>query len=100
MKNQATLVYADAEGNILDWPDLEMAGACAGQWEKTSSSELIALPKGSELFLLPDRLPVGYNAHGHRFEVLAEDPFSPGKPVRAVNCSAGTPSFRRRTLSR
>ncbi|MGC9196380.1 MAG: radical SAM protein [Syntrophobacteraceae bacterium] len=84
MKNKATLVYADAEGNILDWPDLEMAGACAGQWEKTFSSELIALPQGSELFLLPDRLPVGYNADSHRFEVLSEDPFSPGKPVRAV----------------
>jgi pyruvate-formate lyase-activating enzyme len=84
MKNQATLVYADAEGNILDWPDLEMAGACAGQWEKTVSSELIALPQGSELFLLPDRLPVGYNPEGKRFEVLSQDPFSPGKPVRAV----------------
>jgi pyruvate-formate lyase-activating enzyme len=84
MKNQATLVYADSQGNILDWPDLEMAGACAGEWEKTVSSELIALPEGSELFLLPDRLPVGYNPDKRRFEVLSQDPFSPGKPVRAV----------------
>ncbi len=84
MKNRPALVYADAEGNILDWPELEMAGAGAGQWQRPSPSELIPLPEGSELFLLPERLPVGFNPTLRRFEPLAEDPLDRAKPVRAV----------------
>ncbi len=84
MNNRPALVYADVKGNILDWPALEMAGACAGEWKRPRLSELVPLPEGSELFLLPERLPIGYNPALHRFETLAEDPFDPPKPVRAV----------------
>ena len=41
------------------------------------------LPQGSELFLLPDRLPVGITRSGD-FEVLEYDPQNPGKRVCAV----------------
>jgi pyruvate-formate lyase-activating enzyme len=82
--HRPALVYADAEGHILDWPALEMAGAGGGEWQRPHFSELVPLPEGSELFLLPDRLPVGFNSALRRFEPLAADPFSPGKPVRAV----------------
>ena len=84
MNDRPALVYADAEGNILDWPDLEMAGAGAGEWKRPRRSELVRLPEGSELFLLPERLPVGYNPARRSFETLAADPFDPAKPVRAV----------------
>ncbi len=84
MKNRAALVYADADGNVLDWPGLEMAGASGGEWKCPGPSELIPLPEGSELFLLPERVPVGFNPALRRFESLAADPFDTAKPVRAV----------------
>ncbi|MHC1724629.1 MAG: radical SAM protein [Syntrophobacteraceae bacterium] len=84
MKNRPALVYADIKGDILDWPALEMAGASANEWTRPRSVELVSLPEGSELFLLPDRLPVGFNPGKNLFEPLASDPFDPSKQVRAV----------------
>lgn len=77
------LLYADAQGNILDCPELEAAGAAAGRWRRLSSEEWLPLPPGSEVFLLPERLPVGYDPHAGRFQVLDRDPAS-GGPVSAV----------------
>ena len=84
MKDRPTLVYADVSGNIYDWPALEMAGASANKWRRLRPAELIPLPEGSELFLLPERLPVGFNRKAGRFEPMPSDPFDPAKPVRAV----------------
>jgi pyruvate-formate lyase-activating enzyme len=84
MKNRPALVYADVNGNIFDWPALEMAGAGAKEFKRPQSAELISLPEGSELFLLPERLPVGFNPARRRFEPLTSDPFDPAKPVQAV----------------
>ena len=84
MKNRPALVYADVNGNIFDWPALEMAGASANEWKRPSSAELIPLPEGSELFLLPERIPVGFNPTTGNFEPLPSDPFDPAKSVRAV----------------
>lgn len=78
-----SLVFADAEGNIYDHPGLFMAGSAAGALEPVDETQCIPLPEGSELFLLPGRLPVGLG-HGGRFEVLEEDPANPGQPVTAV----------------
>lgn len=84
MKRRPALVYADDRGNILDWPALEMAGASAHEWIRPRPDELIPLPEGSELFLLPDRVPVGFNSENNLFEPLASDPFDSSKQVRAV----------------
>ncbi len=48
-----------------------------------TTRECIPLPAGSELFLLPGRLPVGFLPNGER-EVLDEDPLHPGRKVTAV----------------
>lgn len=77
------LVYADAEGNIFDHPGMAMAGSAGGRWETVDESQCIPLPEGSELFLLPGRLPVGV-ARGGDFEVLDRDPADPDRPVSAV----------------
>jgi len=79
-----SLVYADARGNILDAPDLEMAGSSAGRWHRLSPEDWIPLPEGSELFLLPRRLPAGYDPARKRFRALEEDPDRAGGPVQAV----------------
>ncbi|MGA2401662.1 MAG: radical SAM protein [Syntrophobacteraceae bacterium] len=84
MKNRPSLVYADVNGNIFDWPALEMAGASANECQRPQRAELIPLPEGSELFLLPGRLPVGFNPARGTFDPLSADPFDPAKPVQAV----------------
>ncbi|MEN6439827.1 MAG: radical SAM protein [Syntrophobacter sp.] len=84
MKTRPALVYADADGNIIDWPALDMAGASGRAYQRPGPGELIPLPPGSELFLLPERLPVGFNPARKEFEVLSSDPFDPAKQVRAV----------------
>jgi pyruvate-formate lyase-activating enzyme len=84
MKSKPALLYADATGKIFDWPSLEMAGSSGNELRRPQPGELIPLPEGSELFLLPDRLPVGFNAEKKEFEVLASNPFDPSQPVRAV----------------
>jgi pyruvate-formate lyase-activating enzyme len=77
------LLYADSKGNILDFPGLEAAGSAAGRWLRPQASEWIPLPQGSELFLLPGRLPVGCEPESGRFRVLDRDPRT-GGPVSAV----------------
>jgi pyruvate-formate lyase-activating enzyme len=78
------LVYADEQGRLYDWPGLEMAGSCGGRWRSLVPGDWIPLPPGSELFVLPQRLPVGYHRSRKRFEVLRGDPCAPGKAVQAV----------------
>ncbi len=84
MQNRPCLVYADEEGNIIDWPELEMAGAAGLEHYRIQQGEWIPLPPGSELFLLPSRLPIGYHPKRKRFSVLSHDPYSPAKQVKAV----------------
>lgn len=78
------MVYANADGEILDLPDLGMAGRAAGQMRVPELFELIPLPEGSELFVLPDRLPVGTDPETGEPLVVEEDPGNPGAQVRAV----------------
>lgn len=84
MKSRPVLIYADAEGRIIDWPELEMVGRGGGGWRRLQPRDWIPMPEGSELFLLPSRLPVGYSPSDKRFQVVARDPFNPSKPVQAV----------------
>ncbi|HYA01626.1 MAG TPA: radical SAM protein [Syntrophobacteria bacterium] len=80
----AALVFADESGRIFDHPYLEMTGASAGTWHRVEEDCLLPLPLGSELFVLPGRLPVGYDQRLDRFEVVEEDPYAPGKKIQAV----------------
>ena len=80
----ARLVYADESGQMYDHPYLEMAGSSGGSWTKIEDDVLIPLPPGSELFLLPLRLPVGYERKKKRFVKLEEDPHNSQSKVQAV----------------
>ena len=80
----AKLVYADESGQIYDHPHLEMAGVSGGTWQRVDDSCLIVLPPGSELFLLPERFPVGYDRKKQRFVRLVEDPNDDTREVQAV----------------
>ncbi|MFZ5586837.1 MAG: radical SAM protein [Thermodesulfobacteriota bacterium] len=81
--SRPSLVYADAAGNIYDHPELGLVGSAAGAWEPVDEARCIPLPQGSELFLLPGRLPVGADRSG-RIEVLERDPLNVAARPQAV----------------
>jgi pyruvate-formate lyase-activating enzyme len=53
------MVYARADGTILDHPELLMAGVGGGAPRSVRNDERTPLPRGSDLFLLPGRRPIG-----------------------------------------
>ena len=63
------MLVADSLGNIYDHPTLLMLCRHGNQWGTPRPSELIPLPKESELFLLPRRKAVGLNAETGEIEV-------------------------------
>lgn len=62
------LLYADAEGTLYEDPELGAAGWTGAEIVPVRQQEAIPLPPGSNLVLLPERAPVGWD----------------GKPVRNV----------------
>jgi len=80
---QPSLVYADALGNITDFQDLYAAGMSGGSFQLPPKSDFIPLPEGSELFVLPGRLPIGCDLKTGAPLLLEEDPYS-GKEIQAV----------------
>lgn len=83
-KHIPSLVYADAAGNILDLPDVAMGGRSGNTIIAPEPDDLIPLPPESELFLLPSRLPVGFDRKNGNKIVLTEDPGPANSPVQAV----------------
>jgi len=79
-----SLVIADDQGNISDFPELQMAGMAAGRHVRPQLEDLIPLPEGSELFSLPQRLPVGCDPETGEPLLLEENPYAPGRSVQAV----------------
>jgi len=56
-----TLLAADAAGEVFDLPGIHAAGRSGDTVVPLRRSECIPLPKGSELFQLPRRLPLGFD---------------------------------------
>jgi len=54
------MVYARADGTILDHPGLTLGGVGGAGPRPVRGDELIPLPRGSDLFLLPGRRPTGF----------------------------------------
>jgi len=79
-----SLVYADERGNIHDFPDLKMAGTANGIYCQPDLEDLIPLPEGSELFTLPDRIPIGTDPQSAEPLLLDQDPGHEGKKIHAV----------------
>lgn len=71
-KPRPRLVFADETGNIYDHPELEMLVRRGDRLEPPRPDELIPLPPESELFLLPGRDALGYDAETGQIERLEE----------------------------
>lgn len=84
MRNRPTLVYADQEGRIYDWPHLEMAGRSGHELHRMREGDWVDLPPGSELFVLPGRAPVGYDPKKRTFRTVSRDPNAPSRPINGV----------------
>jgi pyruvate-formate lyase-activating enzyme len=61
------LVLSDPKGNIFDHPSLKLSGRSGSQFLLPHPSELVPLPKGSQLFTLPGRVPVGWDEEKRSF---------------------------------
>ncbi len=79
-----SLLFANSRGEIQDFPDLQMAGRSAYQFKSPELTDLIPLPEGSELFVLPGRLPVGFDPIDGQAARLLENPYHPDEGIQAV----------------
>lgn len=79
-----SLVFANAKGEIQDFPELEMAGRSGSWYRRPQLTDLIPLPEGSDLFVLPQRLPIGIETETGDPVLLDENPYDPTEGIQAV----------------
>jgi pyruvate-formate lyase-activating enzyme len=79
------LLIADKNGEIYDVSHLQATGMKAGECFPLEASQLIELHPDSELFMLPDRSPVGYDPDSAQYLELKRNPLTGGnEPCYAV----------------
>lgn len=74
------LLYANSDGKIFDYPGLQMAGRSGSAFFRPDINDLIPLPEGSELFVIPDSVPVAYDPFQDDF-VLFDTGLSKGRAL-------------------
>ena len=91
----AKLVFADSQGQIYDHPYLQLVGRSGWEFSQIPEPELIPLPPGSDLFVLPGRQAVGYDPRRRRFVTAGEVSGLPGEAqaVAAFMAPAHTMSY-------
>ncbi len=78
------LLYANAKGEILDLPDLDMAGR-AGRWFfRPELTDIIPLPENSDIFVLPNRMPIGFDPESNEAVLVQENPDNPRDGIQSV----------------
>jgi len=91
------LVLSDPEGNLFDHPSLELSGRSGDRFLRPHSSELVPLPKGSQLFTLPGRIPLGWDQEKKAF-TSSRKVRSGGNEVKCTAVAAFLPPGYVRTL--
>ncbi len=79
-----SLVFANRKGEIKDFPELTMAGRSGRNFFRPELADLIPLPEGSDLFVLPERLPVGTDPVSGEPLLLDQNPDAPEEGIQAV----------------
>jgi pyruvate-formate lyase-activating enzyme len=85
LNDSPSLIFADSKGNIMDFEPLAMAGRTWDYIEPIEPDDLIPMPEGSQLYVLPDRHPIGFDRETGELVILDENPFEPGTPAFAVS---------------
>jgi pyruvate-formate lyase-activating enzyme len=91
------LVLSDPEGNIFDHPFLSLSGRSGDRFLLPPPSELVPLPKGSQIFTLPGRIPIGWDEEKRSF-VPSKKVRLGKKEVEATAVAAFLPPGYIRTL--
>jgi len=68
------LLIADKKGCVYDVPFLSAAGMKCGEYFRLFPRNLIKLPSDSELFMLPERFPIGYDSDKRCFVRVKRNP--------------------------
>jgi pyruvate-formate lyase-activating enzyme len=66
------LLFSDNHGKIFDHPDLLMAVFDGKRTRLPEKNELITLPQGSDIFLLPGRSPAGIDPENGKTKILTD----------------------------
>ena len=91
------LILSDPEGNIFDHPSLKLSGRSGDRFLLPPLSELVPLPKGSQLFTLPGRIPVGWDEEKRSF-VSSKEVELKNKKMECIAVAAFLPPGYIRTL--
>jgi MoaA/NifB/PqqE/SkfB family radical SAM enzyme len=70
--NKFCLLAAEKNGDLTEIPGLEPCGMKAGHFFRIGKKDLIRLHPDSEIFILPDRLPVGLDPESGRYLTVDE----------------------------
>jgi len=65
-----SLLVSDKKGRIFNIPEMQAAGMKSGCFFRPQKEDFIKMPEGSKLFMLPGRMPVGYDGLKRKFEAL------------------------------
>jgi hypothetical protein len=91
------LILSDPKGNIFDHPSLKLSGRSGDRFLLPHLSELVPLPKGSQLFTLPGRIPIGWDEEKKSFLSLERVKLGE-KEVKCTAVAAFLPPGYVRTL--
>lgn len=78
------LLFATRAGKVSNYPAMAMAGRLGNTWAEPEESEMIPLPEGAALTMIPGRHPVGIDIAIGKFRPLRENPGQAKGPVWAV----------------
>ncbi|MFH1664992.1 MAG: radical SAM protein [Candidatus Omnitrophota bacterium] len=73
-KESPKLLIADTKGKIYDVPWLQASGMKGGECFRLNRADLVELHPDSEFFLLPSRVPAGYDTELGRYVSLEHNP--------------------------
>ena len=103
-ENMPNMIFADKNGNIMDFEGLAMVARSGDYLLPVQEEETISLPEGSQLYVLPERYPIGMDRDTGEIVVLKKNPYDGKGPVYAVAtfmCAAHTqtytPAWEKRT---
>ncbi|HOO36723.1 MAG TPA: radical SAM protein, partial [Deltaproteobacteria bacterium] len=78
------MIFADRNGNIMDFEGCAMVARSGDYLLPVGQEETISLPEGSQLYVLPERYPIGMDRDTGEIVVLKKNPYDGKGPVYAV----------------
>ncbi|MCL1906185.1 MAG: radical SAM protein, partial [Clostridiales bacterium] len=81
----ADMLFARPDGQWFDFPPLELAGMAGNRLTRPTKADLIPLPKGATLTMMPLSAPYGVDKESGEFLLLEENPYKKKpEPVYAL----------------